>query len=228
MKAIWAALGIILLMSSIFIIVGGSLGFEKTDVSWKKDPNPTEVINSWNASRILNESDFFKVEIHPVADWNEFLEPAGGPYSMPYKATFVNITDPFGSETELLCDFLMLSDDPQKALVFYNVSGTGEHGKVETHGIEKVRFEIPYGNNTPGIVAQALSSGNYTATVTFLVGGGSAPNMKFTRGVLVVTKADYHDFYPVGVGVFMASVVLLVYGFRKPGKTGPKRKLDTR
>jgi len=200
------------------------MGFERTDVSWQKDPNPVEAVNSWNISRFLNESDFFKVEIYPASDWNDVLEPPSGPYSVPYKASFVNVTDRFGNETELLCDFLMLSSDPEAALVFYNVSGTGEHEKIEAHGIDQVMFEIPYGDNKPGIVARTLSSGNYTVRMTWLEGGGSPPNMKLTDGVKVTTREDYRSLYPVGLGIFVISAVALVYGFRKPKKTDQRNK----
>jgi len=228
MRPAWAALGIILLMVSIFVVVGASLGYQKTEVNWDKDPTPVEALNSFNITRFLNQSDFFKLEIYPSLDWSHYVEPPGV-YAVPFKASFVNITDPSGAQTEFECDFLMLSSDANKALVFYNVTGTGPNETIQAHGIGDVRFEIPYGSTRPGIVAQALSSGNYTGTVTWIEGGGSPCNsMKLTQGFIVTSKADYNNLYPVGLGVFAVSAVLLVYGFRKPKNTVPKRKVNSR
>lgn len=227
MKPAWAALGIILLLSSMFTALGAYFGTgESTSVDWQNDPSPAHVDNSWNVSRVLNQSDFFKVEISPAQDWSKYLDTSAI-YSKPFKTAFVNITDSSGNETEFSCDFLRLSDDPTKALVFYNLTGTGVNDTIEAHGIDQVMFELPYGNSKPGIVAQALSSGNYTATVTWLFGGGSAPfSMKLSKGIPVTTRTDYTNLYPVGLGLFAVSAVLLVYGFRNPKKTVPRRKVN--
>jgi len=236
MRTGWAALGIILLMSSILIVVLASLGYQKTEVNWDVPastgsiPNKWSVSDSWNISGTLNKDDFFKVEIYAAQDWSNLMEPIGT-YDAPFKASFVNITDPFGAETELECDFLKLSTSSTNPLVFYNISGTGGPNgtKVEPHGIGTIRFEIPYGNNRPGIVAQALSSGTYWVNMTWLEFGGSPPfTMTLSRGVIVTTKVDYISLYPVGLGVFAVGGVSLVYGFKGPKKTVQKRRAKRR
>lgn len=234
MKPVWAALGIILLLTSLFFVIFANLGYQRTDLSWDvaassgAAPNKWTAPNTWNLSADLNQGDYFKVEIYAAQDWTLHLEPIGT-YAVPFKASFVNITSPSGNQTELECDFLMLSSNPNNALVFYNLTGTGSNNKVEAHGIGSVRFEIPYGNNRPGIVAQALSSGTYWANMTWLEGGGSAPfNITISRGVSVTTTESYTVYYPVGFGIFAVSAVSLVYGFKSPKKTIPKRKVKPR
>jgi hypothetical protein len=234
MKPAWAALGIVLLMSSVFIVVGANMGYKKNVLDWdvpaRADglPNKWSVSDSWNVSGVLNQSDFFKLEIYAAQDWTGRVEPAGV-YAVPFKASFVNITDPFGAQTEFECDFLMLSTNPNYGLVFYNISGTGHNMTIEAQGIGTVKFEIPYGNTRPGIVAQALSSGTYTANMWWLEGGGSPPfNMTLLRGIAVTNKVEYTNLYPVGFGVFAVSAVLLVYGFRKPKRAVPRIRVDKR
>jgi len=134
MKPLWAALGIILLLSSVVIVVGANVGtWERSDIDWKSDPSPVELSNSWNVSRVLNESDWFKLEISSSADWNDNMEPAGSSYSVPYKPAFVNVTNPNGNETEFLCDFLKFSDSETAGLVLYNITID------EVHGIDGIR-----------------------------------------------------------------------------------------
>jgi hypothetical protein len=228
MRPAWAALGIILLLVGAFLVLQASSGYDKTSVDWDKDQNPGDMFNSITVSRFLNQDDFFKVEIYAASDWIKGMEQIGTGF---YKASFVNITDPFGAQTEFECDFLY-AGSPNNAMIFYNITGTGGPNMttVDAHGIDNVRFELPYGNNKPGIVARALSSGMYSANMTWLFGGGSPPyEMKLSRGVIVTSKLDYTDLYPVGVGVFVVSVALLVYGFGKPKKTVPKgRQTRTR
>jgi hypothetical protein len=220
MKPLWAALGIILLLSSIFVVLYANANtWERSEIDWTVDPAPVEVLSSWNISRVLNQGDWFKLEISPSVDWNEALEPAGGDYAVPYKPSFVNVTDPYGNETEFLCEFLRLSNDETAALVFYNITIT------ERHGIGNIRFELPYGTNKPGIVAQTLSGGNYTARVTWLFGGGSPPyRMRLLQGTLIKRVYDYSNFYPVGLGLFAVSAVLLVYGFKDAKKVTRRKR----
>ena len=232
MRSAWAALGIILLLVGVFLVLLASFSsYEKPDVvNWDKDPNPGDAFNARNVSRVLNQGDFFKVEIYAPSDWTEKMEYTRGAF---YKVSLVNISDPSGAQTELYCEFLFMGSS-SKPMLFYNITGTGGPNMttVDAHGIDSVRFELPYGNNKPGIVARALSNGTYTANMTALQGGGSAPyEMKLSRGVIVTTKLDYTTtlLYPVGVGVFAVGVVLLVYGFGKPKKTVSKgRQTRTR
>lgn len=233
MKPVWAALGIILLMVSFVFIALASTSHVSTDIVWGASASDSwSAYNSWNVtSGFLHEGDWFKLEIYAASDWTQgaWGEPAGTDYAVPWKPTFVNITDPSGNQTELECDFLMLSSS-SSALVFYNMSGTGPHETIETHGINStVLFEIPCGNNKPGIVAQALSNGTYTGTVTLLYGGGSAPyNMTISRGTPETTNVDLRYLYYVGGGMLIVSVGLIVYGFRDSKKIVPRRRTRTR
>ena len=232
MKPLWAAFGIILLMSGLIIAFMAGLGHEvPSALEWDSDTSPVEVYNSRNITRFLNEGDWFKLEIYAPQDWSDNMEPPTPEYAKPFKPAFVNITDPFGSQTELLAIFLKLSEDPQKALVFYNVSGTGEHETIEAHGIENILFEIPLGSTRPGIVAKAMSSGNYTADVWFVVGGGSDPyGMVLTKGAL--TEASTVEYsvmgFPLsyaGAVVFVVGVVLVAFGFGTSRKERSRRRL---
>jgi hypothetical protein len=201
-------------------------------LEWNSDPSPVMTSNSRNITRFLNEGDWFKVAISPPQDWSDTMEPpTEGTYAVPFKPALVNITDSFGNQTELLCDFLRFSDDPTQALVFYNVSGTGEHGKIEAHGIDRVMFEIPVGSNKPGIVAKALSNGNYTVDVWLVVGGGSDPfTMKITKGTMTTPTTVEYSFLGIPVSlvsawVLVAGVVLLVYGFGTGKKERAKKRV---
>ncbi len=238
MRPVWAALGIILLLLSVFFVVLASTSHESTDVNWGAStstgiPNSWSAYSQWNVtSGFLNQGDFFKLEIYAASDWSQAMEPIGA-YAVPSKGSFVNITDPSGNQTELECDFLLFSSSStsssSNALVLYNITGTGPNETVQAHGIGTVRFEIPYGNNRPGIVAQALSNGTYTGTVTWLEGGGSPPfNMTISRGIIETTNVDLRYLYPVGIGVFTVSVGSMVYGFRDSKKTVPRRRARDR
>jgi hypothetical protein len=181
----------------------------KTEQIWNFEPNESNAVaanNSWNVSRTLNQGDFFKLEIYPALDWNQSLEKPGL-YNAQFEVRTVNITDPSGNQTEFKCAFLQLSSNTSEPLVFYDIAGTGPNETIEAHGIDNVRFEVPCGNNTPGIVARALSSGNYTANINS-EGGGSPPfNMAISRGDLLLEEHEFVTLDNYYVDVFSSSTI---------------------
>ena len=103
MRRLPAMLGIILLVTSVLMMIGSNISYGGTYFDWDSDPNPVELNNSWNVSRILEQNDWFKVGISPAQDWSDHLQPAEPPPGVPapYQVIFVNITDPNGEETEV-------------------------------------------------------------------------------------------------------------------------------
>jgi hypothetical protein len=192
----------------------------KTEQIWDFEPdesNAAAANNSWSVSRTLNQGDFFKLEIYPALDWNQSLEQPGL-YNAQFEVRAVNITDPSGEQTEFECAFLQLSSNTSKPLVFYDIAGTGPNETIEKHGIDNVTFEVPCGSNTPGIVARALSSGNYTANITS-EGGGSPPfNMTISRGDLLLEEHKFVTLDNYYVDVFSNSTIDNVY-FSESNKT---------
>jgi hypothetical protein len=176
----------------------------KTEQIWDFEPNESNAVaanNSLSVSRTLNRGDFFKLEIYPALDWNQILEKLG--YNARFEVRTVNITGPSGDQIEFQCAFLNLSSDTSKPFVFYDIAWAGSN---ET--IDNVRFEPPCRDNTPGIVACALSSGNYTATVTSLEEGESPPfGMKLIRGDLLLEEHEFVTLDNYYVDVFSNSTI---------------------
>jgi len=220
MKKLPAALGIILLFTSFVMMIGSNIGYGGSYFDWDSDPSPAEVAAYPNISRALEKDDWFKVGIYPAQDWNDNLQPADSSVPAPYQPVFVNITDPNGEETEILCDFMLVSES--SALVLYNITVT------ESHGMALIHFDPPIYQTKPGIVAKAMETGNYTARIVAIMGGGSPPfTMRITKGIVVTEWTSYAYLLYPGIGLFVASAVLIIYGFREK-KTSHRRKLDTR
>jgi hypothetical protein len=108
------------------------------------------------------------------------------------------------------------------ALVLYNITVT------ESHGMELIHFDPPLYGEKPGIVAKATETGNYTARIVAIMGGGSPPfTMRITKGIVVTEWVSYSYLLYPSIGLFVASAVLVIYGFREK-KTGHWRRPDRR
>jgi hypothetical protein len=203
-----AALGIILILLSAFLMIASNITYGGTYYEWESDSSVVELSNSWNISRILNDEEWFRLEIVTPQDWNSLLQPAEADVPYPYKPFFVNITSPDGKESEIYCEFIML--DTQAPLVIYNITAT------ETHGITGVHFEPPLYGSKGGIVAKTLVEGNFTARVTAVLGGGGPPfTIRLRTGELLTEKVNYFYLLYPGMALFVGSLVLTIYGFRK-------------
>jgi len=207
MKKLPAALGIILLFTSFAMMIVSNISYGGSYFDWDSDPSPAEVAAYPNVSRALEKDDWFKVGISPAQDWNEHLQPSDASVPAPYQPVFVNITDPEGQETEIYCDFMLVSQEA--ALVLYNITVTEFHNMVGVH------FDPPIYQTKPGIVAKATKTGNYTARIVAIMGGGSPPfAMTITKAMVVTEWISYAYLLYPGIALFVASAVLVVYGFR--------------
>jgi len=220
MKKLPAALGIILLFTSVVMMIGSNISYGGSYFDWNSDPSPVEVSAYPNISRALEQNNWFKVAITPAQDWNDHLQPADSSVPAPYQPVFVNITDPNGEETEILVDFMLVNE--KAALVLYNITVT------ESHGMELIHFDPPLYGEKPGIVAKATETGNYTARIVAIMGGGSPPfTMRITKGIVVTEWVSYGYLLYPSIGLFVASAVIVIYGFREK-KTSHRRRLDSR
>jgi hypothetical protein len=208
MKKGLAAFGIILIFLSAFLIIASNINYGGTYYEWESDSSVVELGNSWNISRILNEEEWFRLEIVTPQDWNDQLQPSEPNIPYPYKPVFINITSPDGQESEIYCDFILVNT--QAPLVLYNITVT------ETHGITGVHFEPPLYGSKSGVVAKTLLAGNYTARVVAVLGGGGPPfTLRLRTGALVTEKVSYFYLLYPGIALFIGSVALTIYGFRK-------------
>jgi hypothetical protein len=210
----------ILLFTSIVMMIGSNVSYGGSYFDWNSDPSPAEVSAYPNISRALERNDWFKVRIDPSQDWNDHLQPADSSVPAPYQPVFVNITDPNGEETEILVDFMLVNE--KSALVLYNITVT------ESHGMSLIHFDPPLYGTTPGIVAKATETGNYTARIVAIMGGGSPPfTMVITKGKVVNEWVSYAYLLYPSIGLFLASAILVIYGFREK-KTGHWRRPEQR
>jgi len=195
-------LGLIFLFTGIVFVAYSNIHYNKFEIVWGK---PEVKEDSWNITRYFMEGDLMKVEIVPASDWAEHLQPSDWAVPYPYKPVYVNITDPFGNETEFYCEFVKSTEEP--ILYFYNVTVTESHGLL-------VGADVSLGNL--GIIGMAMSDGNYTARITGLVGGGSPPIMRFFKGEKVTRiEYPYSNIIYLGIVGILLGVVLTIYGFKK-------------
>jgi len=203
-----AALGIILILLSAFLMIASNITYGGTYYNWESDSNVVELSNSWNISRILNNEEWFRLEIVTPQDWNDQLQPSEADVPYPYKPVFINITSPDGKESEIYSEFILVNT--QAPLVLYNITVT------ETHGITGLHFEPPLYGSKGGIVAKTLSAGNFTARVVAVLGGGGPPfTLRLRTGALVTEKVSYFYLLYPGIALLVGSVTLTIYGFRK-------------
>jgi hypothetical protein len=217
MRKLPAALGIILLLTSFVMMIGSNISYGGYYFEWEgTDPNPVEVGAAWNISHAFEQGDWFKLEVAASQDWADHLQPSDAAVPVPYQPVFVNITSPTGGETEVYCDYAQIS--AKAALILYNITVT------EANGLTSVHFDPPLYGVKPGIVARTLSSGNYTARITAIAGGGSAPfTMRMTKGAVLHEYVTYSYLLYPSIVVLIVSVVLMVYGFRKSKPAAHRR-----
>lgn len=202
-----AALGIVLLILSVVLLVAGGMSYEATYLDFTLDPEIVESTNSRNVSRVFAKGDWIKLTITSSLEWEDNLEPAAEDIPYPYKPVFVNITDPVGNESEILCDFVLLRRG--SPLFLYNITVR------EVGGLRNIIYDIGLPSDRSGIVANTLTDGSYTARVTWLFGGGQAPfSMRFVKGARITESSSNSYFLYAGLPTFIASVVLIIYGFR--------------
>jgi hypothetical protein len=165
---------------------------------WTVDSNPVIVNapNSWNITRYFLEGDLMRLEITPALTWSKNLQPEEEDIPAPYQPVFVNITDPNGEQSEILCYFILT--DPKAALYLYKIDVT------EAHGLEYIHYEVGIGGKNPSIVATALKSGNYTAYIS----GGLVSDPPFEMKFYIGVKASYLK-YPFNYLLFPAVIIFL-------------------
>jgi hypothetical protein len=206
-KKLPGAVGIILFLSSIIILLVSNIHGLNPYLDFKKEPNPVTVSISWNISRTFTRKNWIKLEITPPMDWQDYTEPPTETIPFHCKSVFVNITDPTGNETEMLCDFVVLQRD--YPMYLYNITVT------ESHGLSDITYiGMP---EKPGIIAKTMLDGNYTAYISGGMPGGSAPfEMRFIKGTIIVPPMyPYYNFRYLGVAVLVTSVILLVYSIKE-------------
>ena len=201
MRKVPAIFGIILLPASIIMLVASTMNYTVTFSDWTIDSNPVTASspNSWNVTRYFYAGDLIRLEITPAKTWSDNLQPPDPDIPDPYQPVFVNITDPSGLDSEMLCYFIMVSKDAP--LYLYNVTVT------ETHGLDYIHLEVGLGGTNPSIVATALQSGNYTAYIEGAFVTDPPFEMKFLKG----QKVSYQK-YPSGY-LFYPSIILLCVSF---------------
>jgi len=220
MKKTPAAVGITLLLASIIMFIASTMNYTITYSDWTIDHEPLEVSNSWNITRYFSAGDLIRLEITPAKTWSDNLQPPEQDIPNPYQPVFVNITDPFGRESEILCYFIMVTADAP--LYLYNITVT------ETHGLDYIHFEVGLGGKDPSIVATALLNGNYTAYIS----GAIVPDPPFRMRFLKGEKVSYQK-YPAGyllypsIILFFTSFPLLFLGFKKNKYKRKKKSLKT-
>lgn len=213
MKKTLATVGIILLPTSIIMLIASTMNYTITYSDWTTDPAPLEVSNSWNITRYFSTGDLMRLEITPAKTWSDDLQPPDQDIPNPYQPVFVNITDPLGRESEMLCYFIMVTEDAP--LYLYNITVT------ETNGLNYIHFEVGLGGKNPSIVATTLLSGNYTAYISGAIVPDPPFRMKFLKG----EKVSYQKypagylFYPSIILLF-ASFPMLFFGFKKINISG--------
>lgn len=220
MKKTLAALGIILLLASIIMLISSLSNYTVTYSDWTIDKEPLEVSNSRNITRHFFAGDLIRLEITAAKTWSDNLQPPEDDIPNPYQPIFVNITDPLGHESEMLCYFIMI--DEKVPLYLYNVTVT------ETHGLDYIHLEVGIGGKEPSIVATALLKGNYTAYISGSFILDPPYKMKFSKGV----KVSYQK-YPAGylcypsIILLFASFPLIFFGFKEQYKRKKGAKIKT-
>lgn len=215
MKKPAAAFGIVLLMLSIVLLAASGISSEATYLDFTADLGIVETADSWNISRVFAKGDWTKLEITSSLEWEDNLEPAVEDIPYAYKSVWVNITDPAGNESWIECYFVLLSRGA--ALFLYNLT------VLEDGGLRNIIYDIGLPSDRPGIVANTLMDGNYTARVTWMFGGGTAPfSMRFVKGARITEYSSNSYFLYAGLPTFVASVILIIYGFRLGKSVGRK------
>jgi len=207
-------MGLALLSASIIATLSSNLSYQKSEVKWT-EPNPTTSYDSWNVSRYFEEGDLIKASVSPASDWVEdpFLSPDPlTPY--PYKVVWVNITNPFGSESEFYCEFVKPSGS--NVLFLYNVTVTESNGLLVGANASL--------EGEGGIVGKTMSAGEYTASILAPMLYSPPVAFTFSKGERITwIEWPYSNFLYMGVAIAFLGAILLFYGFKKPKKKLRKR-----
>lgn len=207
-------MGLALLFAGIIITPCSNIPSQKSEINWT---DVESIQDSWNISHTFNEGDLIKVEVYPAIDWADNLLAADPSVPYPNRPVWVNITDPFGNETEFFCDFA--TPTGSFPLYLYNVTITESNGLLV--GANASLEEEMRGN--PRIMGKAASAGKYTARVMGTISPPSA--LIFQIGEITTwTEYPYSNLLYVGIIVILAGAVLLFYGFKKTKKKSHSKK----
>lgn len=200
------AIGLILLFVGVIFASSSYLPHRRLNPDWEIIKTD---VNVWQISSSLTEGDKVKLVVFWGADWLDFLRPPTLEMPFYHKFVYVNITDPYGVESQF--EVTYMATERRDTLYIYNVSL-----ESPSNGLSEQDIDISERQN---IVGKVLYSGPYNATVVGYSppGGGPPSVLTFSReeATFLIEYPFSNLLYP-GVVVFASGVILSIWSAKTP------------